>query len=119
MLAKIRLYKRLYGRACQPARRSRCRSPKITESVRQSALKLPLNPIVIKDSETDGFLLIVTTRRAFWAQRLQPRGLRPDGRRWSVVRHELGDARTMTVAQARTASLKAKAAIGEGKRPPP
>lgn len=89
--------------------------PKITETVRQSALKLPLVPIVIKDS--DGFLLIVTTRRAFWAQRLQPRGLRPDGKRWSVVRHELGDARTMTAAQARTASMKAKAAVGEGRDP--
>ena len=88
---------------------------KITETVRQSALKLPLVPIVIKDS--DGFLLIVTTRRAFWAQRLQPRGRDPDGKRWCVVRHELGDARTMTAAQARTASMKAKAAVGEGRDP--
>ena len=79
---------------------------KITESVRQSALKLPLNPSVIKDSETDGFLLIVTTRRAFWAQRLQPRGVRSDGRRWSVVRHELGDARTMMTVDKARAQLR-------------
>jgi integrase len=89
---------------------------KITEATRQAALKLPLVPDTIKDSE-DGFLLIVTTQRAFWAQFLQPRGLRPDGRRWPVVRHELGDARTMTVYDARTASLKAKTAIKEGRDP--
>jgi integrase len=89
---------------------------KITESTRQAALKLPLVPAIIQDSE-DGFLLIVTTERAFWARFLQPRGLRPDGRRWAVVRHELGDARTMTVDAARTASLKAKTAIKEGRDP--
>jgi integrase len=89
---------------------------KITESTRQAALKLPLVPDTIKDTE-DGFLLIVTTERAFWARFLQPRGLRPDGRRWPVVRHELGDARTMTVDEARTASLAAKLAIKQGKDP--
>jgi integrase len=89
----------------------------ITEPTRQAALRLPLRPSVTKDNETAGFQLIVTTRRVFWVQFLQPRGLRPDGRRWSVVRHELGDARTMTVSEARTASLAAKAAIQQGKDP--
>jgi Arm DNA-binding domain len=90
-------------------------APKITEPTRQAALKLPFRPSVTKDS--DGFQLIVTTQRAFWAQFLQPRGLRPDGRRWPVVRHYLGDARTMTVDKARTAALAAKAAIREGRDP--
>ena len=91
-------------------------STKITESTRQAALKLPFRPSVTKDSE-DGFQLIVTTQRAFWVQFLQPRGLRPDGRRWPVVRHDLGDARTMTVDEARTASLAAKLAIKQGRDP--
>jgi integrase len=90
---------------------------KITEPTRQAALKLPLTPTVIKDGE-DGFQLIVTTQRAFWVRFLQPRGLRPDGRRWPVVRHDLGDARTMTVDEARTASLAAKLAIKQGSRDP-
>jgi integrase len=89
---------------------------KITEPTRQAALKLPLTPTVIKDGE-DGFQLIVTTQRAFWVRFLQPRGLRPDGRRWPVVRHDLGDARTMTVDEARTASLAAKLAIKQGRDP--
>ena len=89
---------------------------KITEATRQAALKLPLVPDTIKDSE-DGFLLIVTTERAFWARLLQPRGRDSDGKRWRVTRHELGDARTMTVDKARTASLAAKAAIKQGRDP--
>jgi integrase len=90
---------------------------KITESTRQFALKRPLVPSVTKDEELAGLSLIVTTRRAFWAQMLQPRGLRPDGKRWAPVRHELGDARTMTVQNARSASLAAKLAISQGKDP--
>ena len=90
-------------------------STKITKSTRLAALKLPFRPSVIKDS--DGFRLIVTTQRPFWVQFLQPRGLRPDGRRWPVVRHELGDARTMTVDEARTAALAAKLAIQQGRDP--
>ena len=91
---------------------------KITESVRYAARKRPLTPSVINDSEIAGFALIVTTRRAFWIQRLQPHGINPaTGRRWTVVRHELGDARTMTVAEARSASLAAKAVSRGGGDP--
>ena len=72
------------------------KSPRPT---RQAALKLPLTPSVTKDSEIDGFRLIVTTVARLLGQFLQPRGLDPDGRRWRVVRHELGDARTMTVCR--------------------
>ena len=53
------------------------RTVKITDTVRAAALKLPLTPSIIKDSEIRGFALIVTTQRAFWVQFLQPRGLRP------------------------------------------
>jgi integrase len=85
---------------------------KITKTTLAAALKLPLNPSVTLDSEIAGLTLVVTTRRAFWAQRLQPRGVNPStNRRWGVVRHELGDARSMDVSAARAASLKAKAAI--------
>ena len=90
---------------------------KITEATRQAALKQPLKSAVVKDSEIDGFRLIVTQSRAFWCQLLQPRGVDPNGRRWTLVRHELGDARTMTVAEARGASLAAKAAIRQGRDP--
>jgi integrase len=90
---------------------------KITDTKRAAVVKSPLTPVIIKDSEIDGFQLIVNTRRALWVQFLQPRGLRPDGRRWPVVRHELGDARTMTVDEARTASLLASAAIRQGRDP--
>ena len=90
---------------------------KITEPTRQAALKQPLKSAVVKDSEIDGFRLIVTQSRAFWCQLLQPRGVDPNGRRWTLVRHELGDARTMTVAEARSASLAAKAAIRQGRDP--
>jgi integrase len=90
---------------------------KITEPARSAALKQPLEPSVTKDSEIAGFALIVTTRRAFWCQRLQPHGRDPDGKRWRVVRHELGDARTMTVSEARKAAWAAKLAIKEGKDP--
>jgi integrase len=91
---------------------------KITEATRQAALKAPLKPSVIKDVELAGLQLIATTQRAFWAQILQPRGFNPStGRRWGVVRHELGDAQMMTVDEARTASLAAKAAIRQGRDP--
>jgi integrase len=91
---------------------------KITEATRSAALKQPLAPSVVRDSEIDGFQLIVTTQRAFWAQFLQPRGVNPStSRRWSLVRHELGDARMMTVAEARSAAMAAKAAIRQGRDP--
>jgi integrase len=93
------------------------RTIKITEQVRAAALKLPLAPSVTKDAELAGLQLIVTTQRAIFAQTLQPRGHDPNGRRWAVVRHELGDAQTMTVLDARAASLAAKAAIRQGRDP--
>ncbi len=92
--------------------------PKITEASRTAALKLPLTPSITKDAELAGFALVVTQSRAFWCQRLQPRGLNPlSGRRWALVRHELGDARTMTVSEARAAALAAKAASRQGRDP--
>jgi integrase len=93
------------------------RTIKITDTVRAAALKPPLTPSLIKDSEIRGFSLIVTTRDAFWVQFLQPRGRDPDGKRWRVVRHWLGDARTMTAGEARTAALAAKVATKEGGDP--
>jgi hypothetical protein len=98
---------------------------KITEATRQFALRRPLKPAVIRDAETAGLCLVITTRRGFWCQFLQPRGRDQDGKRWRMVRHELGDALQMTVADARTASLAAKAAIRQltakdwPPRPPP
>jgi integrase len=94
------------------------RAVKITDTMRAAALKRPLKPNVIKDSEIRGFALIVTTRDAFWTQKLQPHGINPStGRRWSVTRHRLGDAQTMTAAEARSASLAAKAASRQGGDP--
>lgn len=91
---------------------------KITEATRAAALKRPLTPCIFKDTEIDGFQLIVNTQRDLWVQFLQPRGFNPlTGRRWTVVRHELGDARTMTVAEARAAALAAKAACRAGRDP--
>jgi integrase len=94
------------------------RTIKITETVRVAALKLPLIPSVTKDTEIRGFALIVTTRDAFWAQWLQPRGADPStGKRWSVTRHRLGDARVMFTPEARAASLAVKAASQQGRDP--
>ena len=91
---------------------------KITESTRSTALKQPFSPSVAKDSEIAGFELIVTTRRAFWCQRLQPHGRDPNGKRWRVVRHELGDARTMTVSwRPVKPRWRPNLAIKEGKDP--
>jgi integrase len=92
-------------------------STKITEATRQAALRRPLKPAVVKDAEIAGLQLIVTTRRGFWVQFLQPRGQDRDGKRWRMVRHELGDALQMTVAEARTGALAAKAAIRQGRDP--
>jgi integrase len=94
------------------------RTIKITDTVRAAALKLPLTPTIIKDTEIRGFWLIATTRDAFWIQNLQPRGIDPStGRRWSVTRHRLGDAQVMFTAEARSASLAAKAASRQGRDP--
>jgi integrase len=94
------------------------RTIEITETVRVAALKLPLTPANIQDSEIRGFWLIVTTRDAFWAQYLQPRGIDPaTGRRWSVTRHWLGDANVMFTDEARSLALAAKAASRQGRDP--
>ena len=57
--------------------------------------------------------------RAFWALTYQPRGINPStGKRWGGgVRHELGDAMLMTVEEARTAALAAKALVRQGGSP--
>jgi integrase len=91
---------------------------KITETTRAAALRQPLEPSVIRDSKIRGFRLIVTTRDAFWTQSLQPRGIDPStGRRWTVTQHRLGEARRMTVLEARTAASAAKVATQEGRDP--
>jgi integrase len=95
---------------------------KITEPMRTAALRRvdsKLQPSVLKDAEVAGFALHVTSRRAFWAFSYQPRGVNPStGKRWGGgVRHELGDAMIMTVDQARTAAIKAKGLVRDGKSP--
>jgi integrase len=79
----------------------------------------PLVPSVANDADVAGLRLHVTTRRAFWSLSYQPRGLNPGtGKRWGGgVRHELGDAFAMTVAEARTAALAAKALVRQGRDP--
>jgi hypothetical protein len=59
---------------------------KITESVRSAALRRPLKPAVIRDSEIPGLCLIISSRRGFWAlglsaARNQPRHRQALGRR--------------------------------------
>jgi integrase len=92
---------------------------KITEPLRSARLRRPLVPSVTKDADTPGLALHVTTRRAFWALSYQPKGVNPStGKRWGGgVRHELGDAMLMTVAEARTAALAAKAFVRAGRSP--
>ena len=92
---------------------------KITEPVRSARLRRPLVPSVTKDSEIRGLALHVTSTRSFWALTYQPRGhqsldWQTMGRRRS---HELGDAMLMTVAEARTAALAAKALVRAGRSP--
>jgi integrase len=92
---------------------------KITESVRADRLRRPLIPSVAMDAEVKGFALKVTTQRAFWALFYQPRGINPStGKRWGGgVRHELGDAMLIGVAEARGLALKAKAVVRAGGDP--
>jgi integrase len=92
---------------------------KITEAVRSNALRRPLKPAVIRDSEIPGLCLIVTTRRGFWALVYQPRGINPaTGKRWGGgVRHELGDALMTPVSDARAAALAVKATVRAGRDP--
>jgi integrase len=92
---------------------------KITESVRADRLRRPLIPSVAMDAEVKGFALKVTTRRGFWALFYQPRGINPStGKRWGGgVRHELGDAQVIGVAEARGLALAAKAVVRAGGDP--
>ena len=95
---------------------------KITENMRTDALRRvdgKLKPSVLKDAEVSGFALHVTRQRSFWALSYQPRGLNPaTSKRWGGgVRHELGDAMIMTVDEARTAALGAKALVRAGRSP--
>jgi integrase len=92
---------------------------KITEAVRAARLRCPFVPSVTRDSEISGFTLIVTSRRGFWALVYQPRGINPStGKRWGGgTRFELGDAHQISVAQARAASLAAKALVRAGRDP--
>jgi integrase len=91
---------------------------KITEAVRSVALRRPLKPVVIRDSEISGFALHVTTRRAFWALTYQPRGLSPSGKRWGGgVRHEFCSAEMMSVSEARGTALALKSQVRAGRSP--
>jgi integrase len=95
---------------------------KITEDVRSRALRRvggELQPSVTRDTDIKGFGLVVTTRRAFWCLFFQPKGINPaTGRRWGGgVRHELGDAFSTSIADARAAALKAKAIVRQGGDP--
>jgi integrase len=92
---------------------------RITEAVRAARLRRPLVPSVTYDSEVSRFALIVTMERGFWAIFYQPHGRNPaTGNRWGGgVRHELGDAMLMPVAEARAAALAAKELVRQGRSP--
>jgi integrase len=92
---------------------------KITEDVRSQALHRPLKPAVIRDVEVRGFTLVVTTRRAFWCLTYQLRGTNPrtGKRHGGGTRYELGDAVGMSLKDAKTAALKAKARVRDGYDP--
>ena len=91
---------------------------KITETIRSAVLRHPLKPSVTRDSEIGALALHVTTQRGFWALAYSPHGLNPaTGKRWGSIRHELGDAMTMTAAEARSAALAAKALVRQGRDP--
>jgi integrase len=101
------------------AGKKRKKPRKITEPMREALLKRPLKPSVTYDSEVSRFALIVTMERGFWALFYQPRGTNPaTGKRWGGgVRHELGDAMIMTVDEARTEAMIAKALVRQGRSP--
>jgi integrase len=92
---------------------------KITEPIRTARLRRPLVKSVTWDSDTPGFALHVTNKRSFWAMTYRPKGINPStGRRWSGgVRHELGDAQLVDVAEARKLALAAKLLIKHGGSP--
>ena len=92
---------------------------KITELVRTARLRQPLVPSVTFDAEVSRFTLIVTLDRGFWALFYQLRGLNPaTGKRWGGgIRHELGDAMLIPVAEARARALAAKELVRQGRSP--
>jgi integrase len=92
---------------------------KITEAVRTVALRRPLKPVVIRDSEIAGLCLIVTAKRSFWALVYQPRGINPaTGKRWGGgTRHEICDAMLMPVSEARATALALKSQVRQGRSP--
>jgi integrase len=92
---------------------------KITETRRTELLRRPLKPSVTRDLDVPSLVLIVTTRRSFWALVYQPRGVNPaTGKRWGGgVRHELADAQLVGVAEARGLALAAKAIVRAGGDP--
>ena len=91
---------------------------RITEAVRGARLKRPFVPSVTRNSEIAGLALHVTRKRGFWALTYQPRGLRPNGKRWGGgTRHELCDAQMMPVSEARAAALALKAQVKAGRSP--
>ena len=79
---------------CQP------KSPNPCDPRACAGRSFPASP---RTATSQDFALHVTRKRAFWAMSYQPRGHNPStGKRWGGgVRHELGDAMLMTVAEAR------------------
>ena len=95
---------------------------KINEAVRAERLRRvngQLVPSVTRDSEIAGFALLVTRKRSFWALHYQPKGVNPvTGKRWGGgMRHELGDAISTPLSDARAAALAAKALVRVGRDP--
>jgi integrase len=95
---------------------------KITENVRADRLRRvdgEFIPSVTRDSVIPGFALHVTSQRAFWALQYRPQGVNPaTGKRWGGgARLELGDAFSMSLADARAAALAAKASVRQGRDP--
>jgi integrase len=91
---------------------------RITETTRATALRRPLTPFVIQDSDVPGLALHVTSKRGFWAFSYTPHGFNPStGKRWGSTRLELGDAMLVPVAEARGAALAAKSAVRAGRDP--
>ena len=90
---------------------------KITELVRTARLRQPLVPSVTFDAEISGFALIVTLDRdRFWALFYRLRGLNPaTGKRWGGgIRHELGDAMLIPVAEARQPRWRPRSSSDKG-----
>jgi integrase len=91
---------------------------RITAAVHDNALRRPLKPRVVWDSDISGFALHTTSKRGFWAIHYSPHGLNPrTGKRWGSTRHELGDAKTVAATDARSAALTALGLIKGGGDP--